>query len=55
MERSGELHDDRSGDIGHHAERDQAHALKAAARERVEQVEDSAARLVVQIDSGSAG
>ena len=37
-----ELHHDRGGDVGHHAERDDAHALEAAAREGVEEVEHAA-------------
>ena len=49
MESRGQLHDDRGGNIGHDAERDEAHALEAAAREGVEQVEDTAARLIVEI------
>ena len=40
--RSRQLHDDRGGDVGHHAERDQAHPLQAAAREHVEEVEHAA-------------
>jgi hypothetical protein len=30
--RRRQLHHDRGGDVGHHAERDQAHPLEAAAR-----------------------
>ena len=41
--RRRQLHDDRGGDVGHHAERDQAHPLEAAAREHVEEVEHAAA------------
>ncbi len=48
MQRSGQLDHDRGGDVGHHAERDQAHAFERTAREGVEQVEDTAARLVVK-------
>jgi hypothetical protein len=54
MERSGELHHDRRGDVGHHPERDQAHPLETAARKGVEQVEDAAARLLVETSAGSA-
>ncbi len=49
MQRGCQLHDDRGGDVGHDAERDEAHPLKAAARKGVEQVEDPAARLIVEI------
>ena len=49
MQGRGHLHHDRGGDVGHHAERDETHALKAAARESVEQVQHPAARLIVQI------
>ena len=44
----GELHDDRGGDVGHHAQCDQAHPLEAAAREHVEEIKDSAAGLIEQ-------
>ena len=43
VERGAELHDDRRGDVRHHAERDRAHPLERAAREGVEEVEDAAA------------
>jgi len=49
MKRCGKLHHDRGGDIGHDAQRDEAHALQAAARESVEQVQDTAAGMLVQI------
>jgi hypothetical protein len=48
MERGGELYHDRGGNVRHDPERDQAHALEAAAGESVEQVEDAAARLVIE-------
>ena len=41
MQGGGHLHDDRGGDVGHHAERDEAHALQAAAGEHVEHVDDA--------------
>ena len=44
MQRCGKLDDDRGGNVGHDAQRDQAHPLKAAAREHVEHVEDTALR-----------
>ena len=47
-ERGGQLHHDRRGDVGHHAERDQAHAREAAAGKGVEQVKDAALRLAVE-------
>ena len=49
VKRRSQLHDDRCGDIGHDAERDKAHALQAAARESVEEVENTAPCLIVQI------
>ncbi len=49
MQRGCQLHDDRGGDVGHDAERDEAHPLKAAARKGIEQVEDPAPRLIVEI------
>src|SRR3546814_10186519 len=49
-QRRGELHDDRGGDIGHDAERDDAHPLQAAARKGVEDFEDAArGRLAVKL------
>src|SRR3546814_20327315 len=36
------LHHDRSSDVWHHAQRDQAHSFKAAAGEHVEDVDDPA-------------
>ena len=49
MQRGCQLHHDRGGNIGHDAERNETHALKAAARESVEQVEDPAPRLIVEV------
>src|SRR5690606_31851311 len=48
VQRGRHLDDDRGSDVRHHAERDQAHALQAAPRERVEQVEDSAPGLIIE-------
>ncbi len=41
-DRGHELHDDRSGDVGHDAEREDRHALHGAAREHVEEAENAA-------------
>ena len=59
VERGAELNDDRGGDVGHHAERDDRHALQAAAREGVEEVEHPAllrleqGRQRARIDAGN--
>ena len=49
MKRGGKLYDDRGGNIGHDAERDQAHTLHAAAGEGVEDVDQRALGLRKQI------
>ena len=49
MQCSSELHDDRSRNIGHHAKRDEAHALQATTRKCIEEVENPTARLIVEI------
>ena len=48
MERGRQLHHDRRGNIGHHTKRDEAHALQAATRKRVENIQNAALRLAVQ-------
>ena len=47
-EGGGQLHHDRRGDIGHDAERDEAHARQRTTREGVEDVEDAAIGLRIQ-------
>ena len=43
-----EIHDDAGSNIGHHAQRKDAHALQRATREHVEQIENAALLLIEQ-------
>jgi len=51
-DRRHELHDDRGGDVGHDAEREDRHALDRAAREHVEHAEHAAGLLLEGLREG---